>query len=389
MNEHRLSRRTFIRNTSLMAVGSVAAGLAEENSAAGEPAGSIDTSKILNYNPQMGYRRLGKTGLLISEVSLGGHWVNREGVRYWIRFPQDVVPPDVAKNRIEVVSRCIDRGINFVDPVTYAELAAYGVSLQGRRDKMYVAASSDAMNPNRREHCTLDIQRANIDDCLKRLGTDYLDVWRPMFRQDGKHPDSDVEVCVEAFEKAHQQGKARWLGMSSHNRAFVQHVVEKFPQFSMVIFPYTAKSKVKTTDAESIDPARTVEVGTGDGLYSGDTRKSIFAAVQKQDVGVVTIKPFAGGSLFRTKLTFGEMESSEEDYERARLTLAYILCNPAITATIPGMSSIEEVDNNARASAERLAMFDRHGVEKLRASAEEMWASLPREYDWLRDWEWI
>ena len=36
-----------------------------------------------------------------------------------------------------------------------------------------------------------------------------------------------------------------------------------------------------------------------------------------------------------------------------------------------------------------LSSLDRRGVEKLRAIAEEMWARLPREYDWLRDWEWI
>jgi len=126
-----------------------------------------------------------------------------------------------------------------------------------------MSASSDAMTPNRREHCTPHTQTANIDDCLTRLGTDYLDVWRPMFRQDGQHPDRDVEVSVEAFAKAHKQGKARWLGISSHNRTFLQHVIEKFPQFSVVIFPYTAKSKVKTPDVESVDPAQVVEVGTG------------------------------------------------------------------------------------------------------------------------------
>ena len=389
MSEERLSRRTFVRNTSVLLAGTVATRLVGEPSASGEPAGEVDTSKILNYNPKMGYRRLGKTGLLISEISIGGHWVDRAGNRLWIRFPKDEVPRDVAKNRTEVVSRCIDRGINLVDPVTYAELAAYRVALKGRREKMHVIASSDAMNPNRREHCTPHTQTANIDDCLTRLGTDYLDVWRPMFRQDGQHPDRDVEVSVEAFAKAHKQGKARWLGISSHNRTFLQHVIEKFPQFSVVIFPYTAKSKVKTPDVESVDPAQVVEVGTGDGLHSGDTSKSIFSTVEKHDVGVITIKPFAGGSLFRSRPTFEKMESTEDDYERARLTLAYILSNPAITATIPGISSIEEVDNNARASAERLALLDRHGVERLHDVAEEMWASLPGEYDWLRDWEWV
>ena len=54
MSEDRFSRRTFVRNTSLLAVGTVAAGLVREQSATGEPAKPIDTSKILNYNPKMG-----------------------------------------------------------------------------------------------------------------------------------------------------------------------------------------------------------------------------------------------------------------------------------------------------------------------------------------------
>lgn len=389
MNDRKLSRRTFIRNTSLVAVGTVAGGLVGNRAAAGGDVELVDTSSILNYNPKMGYRRLGKTNLLISEVSLGGHWATREGGRFWVQFPDDRVPNDVVKNRSDVLSRCIDRGINLLDPVTPAELAAYGAALKGRREKMYFATSSHAFNPHRKENCKADLQMANIEDCLKCLGTDYLDVWRPMFRQDGKHSDGEVEVCVAAFEKAHRQGKVRWLGMSSHNRGFIQHVIETFPQVSVVIFPYTAKSKTKTTDLASIDAAEVVEVGTGDGVYSGDVSRSIFDAVQKHDVGVVTIKPFAGGSLFRTRLTFEKTESTEEDDERARLTLAYILSNPVISATIPGMTSIEQVDNNARASAERLALLDHDGIRKLRQASEEMWANLPEEYRWLREWEWV
>ena len=76
MNNDKLSRRTFIRNTSLTTAGAIAASLAAATHASVGAADKkkVDTSKILNYNSKMGYRRLGKTNLMISEVSLGGHW---------------------------------------------------------------------------------------------------------------------------------------------------------------------------------------------------------------------------------------------------------------------------------------------------------------------------
>jgi aryl-alcohol dehydrogenase-like predicted oxidoreductase len=389
VDNDKLSRRTFIRNTSVIAAGSIAAAYAGTGSAS-TGRKNADTSKILNYNPKMRYRRLGKTNLMVSEISLGGHWANRGGGRYWQKFANEEVPDDVAKNRTEVVSNCIDNGINYLDITTSAECLSYGAALKGRREKMIVAADDSDLSPQHKQYANVKAQLHNIDECLRRFGTDYLDVWRPMFRQDGKHTDNDLEITAEAFEKARDRGKARFLGMTSHNREFIQHLVENFSRFSVVYFPYTAKSKVKPPDVKSVDPRQVVEIGTGDGAYSGDMRGGIFDAVQKHDIGVVTIKPFGGGSLFRTRLKFGtETESTENDYERARLTLAYILCNPAITATIPGMTTIEQVENNVRASAERLALLDNNGIWKLTEAAEQMWAGLPDEYRWLHDWEWV
>ncbi|MHC4507988.1 MAG: twin-arginine translocation signal domain-containing protein, partial [Planctomycetota bacterium] len=73
MSTNNISRRTFIQKSSVVGAAGVAGALAGPAGAASRSAGA-DTSKILNYNPKMGYRRLGKTGLIISEVSLGGHW---------------------------------------------------------------------------------------------------------------------------------------------------------------------------------------------------------------------------------------------------------------------------------------------------------------------------
>ncbi|MCX6910989.1 MAG: twin-arginine translocation signal domain-containing protein, partial [Verrucomicrobia bacterium] len=71
--DQRVSRREFIQTSAAVAAG-VAVGLKPTFSiAAGNPKGA-DTSKILNYNPDMEYRLCGKTGWMISAACLGGHW---------------------------------------------------------------------------------------------------------------------------------------------------------------------------------------------------------------------------------------------------------------------------------------------------------------------------
>jgi len=137
-----LSRRTFIRNTSLMAAGALTGSLAgkgctlSNNTKPGDIS-KIDTSKILNYNPKMGYRRLGKTNLIISEIVLGAHFNNPSGQHFWAKFVNDELPAEIANNRTEVVSRCIDHGINFLDITYGGEALAYSTALKARRDKIY------------------------------------------------------------------------------------------------------------------------------------------------------------------------------------------------------------------------------------------------------------
>jgi len=74
MKKRRETRREFVRDTAMAAAGLAAGlgGLAGQSAQAAADQGS-DTSKILNYNPNMEYRRQGKTGLMVSAVCLGGH----------------------------------------------------------------------------------------------------------------------------------------------------------------------------------------------------------------------------------------------------------------------------------------------------------------------------
>ena len=388
MDNGKLSRRAFIRNTSLAAAGTVAGALAGKGQA-GTKSGSSSpqpspASKILNYNERMHYRRLGKSNLMVSEVSLGGHWKNRNAGRYWDHFANEEVPSDVAKNRTDVISASIDCGMNYLDITTAAECLCYGVALKGRRDKMYVGADIHNLGPRNPKFCNVKSHIHNVDTCLRMLQTDYLDIWRPQAKMDGSNTDAEIETLIEAFQKLHRAGKVRHLGMSSHSRPWFEHIIGKYPEFEMFIFPCSAKTRIKgkTPTRDNVE-----EANPG---YGSDQTQGIFQKVIKKDVGVVTIKPYFGGSLFKGggKIRFPVMGvGSKEENDLARLTLQCILTNEAITAAVPGLSTVYEVENAARASYTRLLGMTSAEKDWLMRITNERWAALPQEYAWLRDWE--
>jgi predicted aldo/keto reductase-like oxidoreductase len=382
MESGKLTRRDFMRNTSFVAAGTIAGALAG-SSASGATAKPVDTSKILNYNPKMHYRRLGKTDLMISELSLGGHWKNRNAGRYWDEFANEQVPEDVAKNRTEVISACIDCGINYLDITTAAECLSYGAALKGRRDKMHVGADIHQLGPRTSSLCNVNDQTHNVETCLRLMKTDYLDIWRPQAKMDGTNTDAEVEALIETFQKLHKAGKVRHLGMSSHSRPWFEHILQTFPQFEMIIFPCSAKTKEKGKpptkgNAEEVNPGY------------GDQTQSIFKTAFEKNIGIVTIKPFFGGNVFSSsgKDKFPVMGvGSKEENDLARLTLQCILANEAITATVPGLSTVYEVENAARASYMRPLAMTPAEKQWLMQITEQRWAALPPEYAWLRDWE--
>ncbi|MHC4565458.1 MAG: aldo/keto reductase [Planctomycetota bacterium] len=387
MPRDRLSRRTFIRDASLTGAATIAGALAQGADGSSHPGASakIDTSNVLNYNPKMGYRRLGKTELVISEVSLGGHWRapwrDRSGGWWWGKFAKEQVPDDIAKNRTEVVSQAIDCGMNYLDITGAEECLCYGAALKGRREKMIVGADDSKLCPRRDENCNVKAQLHNVEECLRHLRTDYLDIWRVQAKMDGTNTDADVEVVIETFQKLHKAGKAKHLGMSSHSRPWAQHVIEKYPEVEMFIFPCTAKTRQKG-DAPTGGNIEEIDVGYG------PENKSIFQSLREHDVGLITIKPFFGGKLLDTydkpKLGVG----SKKDNDLACLTLQCILnLDDAITAVIPGLSTVYEVQNAARASYTRPLGQTAADKKWLGQITDERWTDLPDEYLWLRDWE--
>jgi len=380
----RFSRRKLLVGTSKVVVVAAAGG-----EAVAQAAQAVTTQpsagRILNYHPKMKYRKLGKTGLMLSEISLGGHWRRRDGGRVWSSFAKDEVPEDVARNRIEVVSHAIDAGMNYVEAITAAECLAYGIALKGRREKMYVGADDHRLGPREFENCTVPGLTRNVEECLRRLQTDYLDIWRVQARMDGTNTDDHVKVMIETAARLRQAGKIRHFGISSHNRDWLKHVVETYPEVEMIVFPVTARTK----RAGAPITRNNVEEILGWDREGNALTTSIFDALRKHNVGLVTIKPFAGGQVFKTAKQFPVLGVGlKEENDLARLSLQCILTLfDEITCVVPGLTTVYEVDNAARVSYMRdvaMTPAERNWLEEV---TRERMAALPQDYQWLRDWE--
>jgi aryl-alcohol dehydrogenase-like predicted oxidoreductase len=384
MADVRVTRREFVRDGALAAAG-VAVGLAANGIVhAGNP-DKADTSKILNYNADMEYRRCGKTNLMVSAVCLGGHWkrVNKmvPGLfngDSWLSAKLD--SPEFEKNRTDMVSRCIERGVNYIDACTTQEVTMYAKALKGRRDKMYLGFSwyqeemrglsgqwqqaKKAGAPKEPGWITKKLKEA-LDHGFQKTGLEYVDVWRiTCHEHSSNHNDAEIEEMIAALDWAKKAGKARFTGISSHDRPHIKTLIEKYPrQLEVICTPYTAKTKV---------------VDDKDGLW---------AAMKKCDVGWFGIKPFAGTSLFKGDSSPGNPHE-EGDNKLARLAIRYILCNPIITAPIPGMINEQQVDNVALAVKERREL-DAGEKAELDRAMDRAWANLPYHYQWLKDWEYV
>jgi len=400
-----LTRRDFVKTGAVAAAG-MAAGIAPTRTVfAGNPTNE-ETKGILNYNEQMEYRRAGKTNLMVSAVCLGGHWKRVNTVvpdlfkgKGWLSA--DLEDPEFEKNRYDVVTQCIERGINYIDACTKQEVIMYSKALKGRRDKMYLgfswyqeemrslskemAKAEKAGEPKPPGWITRMLKQA-IDNGFKETGLEYVDVWRiTCFEQSSQHTDNQMEEMLEALAWAKKTGRARFTGISSHDRPHIKKWIQTAPDIlEVIVTPYTAKTKLTGAKIEPADEGDSTRVKRIEG---GGWENSLWYAMQKCDVAWFGIKPFTSGSLFKGDSSPGNPHE-DEDNKIARLTIRAILTNPVITAPIPGMITPAQVDNVALAVLQRRALDIQEQAE-LDAATDRAFANLPYHYRWLRDWEYV
>lgn len=151
----------------------------------------------------MEFRALGRTGIQVSPLCLGtmmfGAWGNTD-----------------EDECVRIIHRALDAGLNFVDTAdVYAAGQTeeiLGRALAGRRDDVVVATkfyNPMGEDPNRRGASRRWIVRA-VEDSLRRLGTDYIDLYQV------HHPDAqtDVDETLGALSDLVRAGKVRAIGTS-------------------------------------------------------------------------------------------------------------------------------------------------------------------------------
>jgi voltage-dependent potassium channel beta subunit len=312
----------------------------------------------------MNYRRLGKAGLKLSELSLGA-WVTYGGQ----------VGEETAQT---CMTAAYEAGVNFFDN---AEAYAGGnaevvmgsvLKKMGWRRETYVVSTKifwGGKTPNEtglsRKHIT-----EGVNNALRRLQLDYVDLvfcHRP-------DPDTPIEETVRAMHTVISQGKALYWGTSEWCAADIMHadaVARQYgltppsmeqPQYNMFV-----RERV---EAEYAPLYRDLGYGTtifsplASGLLTGKYNKGIpeGSRMALQDLGWLkeeVLKP-----AWLAKVTQLQAVASDLGCKLAQMALAWCLLNPHVSTVITGASRVEQVKENMKA-AEVVAKLTPDVVERI------------------------
>jgi aryl-alcohol dehydrogenase-like predicted oxidoreductase len=313
----------------------------------------------------MNMRRLGKTGLDISEIGYGT----------WQLGTSNFWGPMEDKEAHAMVHCALDMGCNLFDTApNYADTNSerlLGEALKGRRDSV-VLVSKFGHVPGGAADFSEEWMWTSLHDSLRRLQTDCLDVFLlhspPPECRNGSHP------IWEAMRRARDQGKIRFFGAS----------LDWFDEIAECL---------ETSDAQVLEVLFN--------LLHQDARRA-FDLVRETDVGILTKVPLDSGWLsgkYNAHSTFNGVRARwtpEQIRQRAELVeqlswltkdgsplpekaLAYLLSYPEVGSVIPGARSIHQLQANLRSAGTCLPAADR-------AQAEALWDEITHQGTAILPW---
>lgn len=240
-------------------------------------------------------RILGKSNLEVSVIGLGG------------------IPIQKAKSEEEAYNLVLDaynNGINFIDTArgyrNSESLIGYAVEKIGR-DKFIIATKSGQK--------TYGEIKEEIDISLNNLRTDYIDLFQ--FHNVRTKEELDLILsdngALKLVKEYKEKGLIRQIGITSHSADLLDIAIDT-NEFTTIQFPYNP-----------------VEL----------QGEEVFKKAKKNNLGVIIMKPLAGGAI-----TKGD------------LSLRFILENENVTSVIPGMGSREEIEENTSVGKDLRGLTD-------------------------------
>jgi 1-deoxyxylulose-5-phosphate synthase len=294
------------------------------------------------------YTRLGRTGLQVSRICLGTMTYGSSQWRDWVLDEEAARP---------FIQRALEVGINFFDTADMYSLGesecVLGRALHdfARREEVVIATkvyNPMGDKPNRSGLSRKYILHA-IDDSLRRLGTDYVDLYQ-IHRWD---PNTPIEETLEVLHDVVKAGKARYIGASSMWAW----------QFAQALYV-----------ADQHSWTRFVSMQNHYNLVYREEEREMLPLCRDQGIGVIPWSPLARGFLAgnRTRDKSGETTRSKSDgfahslyyqdtdfqvvdrvielagrrgVRPAQIALAWLLHQPGVTAPIIGASKIKHLED--------------------------------------------
>jgi 1-deoxyxylulose-5-phosphate synthase len=312
----------------------------------------------------MEYVRLGSTGLKVSRLCLGTMTYGSKKWREWVLDEQESMP---------FFRRAVELGINFFDTADmYSEGASEEVT--GRalkqfgpsRDRLVVATkvfNPMGSDPNQRGLSRKHIFHA-IDDSLRRLGMDYVDLYQ-IHRFDFETP---IEETIEALDEVVKMGKALYVGASSM-RSY---------QFAQML-----------AKAGEMGCARFVSMQNHYNLIYREEEREMLPLCREEGVGVIPWSPLARGFVMGRRRNETSERAKTDDYARnlyqesdyqvvdritqvaakhgvsnAQVALAWVLHKPGITSPIVGASKMPHLEEAVKALDLKLDESDLKALEE-------------------------
>jgi aryl-alcohol dehydrogenase-like predicted oxidoreductase len=296
----------------------------------------------------MKYRKLGDSDLTVSEISLGS----------WLTYGVGV-ESDKARACLDAA---FDVGINFIDTANvYGRGAAetfLGEALKSRPRDSYVLATKLYFPMSDTDFGLSRTQvEKQLDASLKRLQTDYVDLYQ-CHRYDSGTP---LEETMEALTRAVESGKVRYIGFSewpadkisealelSNSRGFAKFVSSQ-PQYSLVwrepeqeVIPISADNGISQIVWSPLGQ------GVLTGKYDPDQPPPAGTRATSEEMGGF-IKRLMQPELLRAVQRLKPI-AEEAGLSLPQFALAWILREPNVASAIIGASRPEQVHDNAGAS---------------------------------------
>ncbi|MBD3309392.1 hypothetical protein GF339_23540 [candidate division KSB3 bacterium] len=271
---------------------------------------------MLDHTMDMDYRTLGRTGLKASVIGLGTEYLHGQS----------------RETVISVVHEALQQGVNYFDIIfSFPEyLDNLGIALEGQRKRIFLAGHLGSSEKNGQYQKTRSVKKSKAVflDLLSRLGTEAVDLL--FLHNCDRQNDYDQLMHGGQFDLAcalKQEGKARFLGFSGHTIATARQAVES-GQIDVLMFP--------------IHLAGNAVPG----------RQDLLNACIARDIGVVAMKPYAGGKLLLEKRSI-QVGKTQMGGEALKLKasapispvhcLAYSLEQIGVSIALPGCADREQL----------------------------------------------